>query len=164
MIELRAITPDDIKEIKDWPPYRGGFEQMNYALRDNGWLDEFRDRSDTRVYAVVKNSRVIGFSLLIVTAEGDAEFRVAIHPDRTGKGIGRTATLATVERGFRQLDLDRVHLIVRKNNHRALKLYESVGFVQTGESVHTIQGKDIPFIDMDMTSDQFDDLKTGEDA
>ncbi len=42
MIQLRPIIPEDISEI-NWPPYLGGFEQMDYALRNNGWLDEFRD-------------------------------------------------------------------------------------------------------------------------
>ncbi len=164
MIELRPITAGDVDEIKRWPAYSNGFEQMDYALRDKGWLDEFRDRPQTSVYAVTTEGRMVGFCLLGVTGEDDAEFRIALHRDQTGKGTGRKATLATLERGFRELGLDRVHLIVRKNNPRALRLYESVGFLRTGESIHRIQGKEIEFINMAMTRDQYNELKMGEGA
>ena len=164
MIQLRPIRPEDIAEIKNWPPYTGGFEQMDYALRDNGWLDEFRDRPGTWIYAVESGNRMIGFSLLSATTDEEAEFRIAIHPAWTGRGLGREVTLGTLKTGFRHLNLTAIHLIVRMNNPRALKLYENIGFAATGESVHAIQGKDIEFIDMVMTREQFDNLKIEENA
>jgi diamine N-acetyltransferase len=164
MTKLRPISAEDIAEIKKWPPYGGGFEQMDYALRDNGWLDEFRDRSKTWIYAVELNNRVIGFSLLSITAGEDAEFRIAIHSGWTGKGLGREVTLATLKNGFGQLNVAKIHLIVRKNNPRASKLYKNIGFAATGESVHTIQGTRIEFIDMNITREQFNNLKMEESA
>ncbi len=164
MIELRPVRAEDIDEIKNWPPYHRGFEQMDYALREHGWLDEFRDRPRTRIYAVALNNRIIGFSLLSVTSEENAEFRIAIHPAWTGRGLGRKVTLSTLKTGFRHLNLAKIHLIVRKNNPRASMLYRSNGFVTTGESVHTIQGKRIEFINMEMTREQFNDLKIEESA
>jgi diamine N-acetyltransferase len=155
MIQLRPIRPEDIPEIKSWPPYLNGFEQMDYALRDNGWLDEFRDRPATWIYVVELSNQRIGFSLLSATAREEAEFRIAIHPDWTGKGLGREATLATLKTGFGHLILAKIHLIVRKSNLRALSLYKNIGFVTISESVHAIQGKDIEFIDMEMTMEQF---------
>lgn len=164
MIQLRPLRPEDIAEIKNWPPYNNGFEQMDYALRENGWLDEFRDRSKTWIYAAISNDHVVGFSLLSVTTGEAAEFRIAIHPAWTGKGLGSEVTIATLQAGFRQLNLAEIHLIVRKNNPRASKLYKSIGFVSTGESVHSIQGKEIEFIDMNMTREQFSDLRIKESA
>src|SRR5574341_2126841 len=93
MIELRPVRAEDIDQIQNWPRYHDAFEQMDYALRENGWLDEFRDRTRTWIYAVELNNRIIGFSLLSVTSEENAEFRIAIHPHRTGKGLGREVTL-----------------------------------------------------------------------
>jgi RimJ/RimL family protein N-acetyltransferase len=162
MIKLRPISDEDIAEIKSWPSYTDEFEQMDYALRENGWFDEFRGRAKTWLYAVESNNRLTGFSLLSITADKEAEFRIAIHPDWTGKGLGREVTLATLQTGFRQLNLARICLIVRKNNPRAAMLYKNIGFVTTGESVHAIQGKDIEFIDMNMTREQFDKLKFEE--
>jgi len=164
MVQLRPIRPEDIAAIKNWPPYCGGFEQMDYALREQGWLDEFRDKAGAQVYAVALNDRVIGFSLLGSATHGEAEFRIAIHPDWIAKGLGRAATLATLKMGFHQLNLVTINLIVRKSNPRAATLYKNIGFVSTGESVHTIQGKAIEFIDMAMSKERFRELKIEENA
>ncbi len=155
MIKLRTIRPEDVAEIKKWPAYTDGFEQMDYALRDNGWIDEFWNRPHTWFYVAEANKQVIGFSLLSITSGGQAEFRIAMHPNETGKGLGRQLTLATLNEGFRESNLKRIQLIVRKNNPRAAMLYKSVGFTKTGESIHTIQGKPVEFINMEMTKDKF---------
>lgn len=159
MIDLRPIGTEDIAEIKNWPSYSDGVEQMDYALREHGWLDEFWQRPNTWIYIARLIKQVIGFSLLSITSDGEAEFRIAIHPHHMGKGLGKQVTLATLKTGFQQLNLDRINLIVRKNNRRASKLYESIGFTTTGESVHAIQGKDIEFTDMVMTKEKFTDLR-----
>ena len=159
MIELRSITAEDATEIRHWPPYSGGFAQMDYALREHGWLDEFMSKPRTVIYVADLNRQIIGFSLLSITAEGEAEFRIAIHPRWIGKELGRKVTLATLEAGFQQLNLDRIYLIVRKNNPRAAKLYESIGFVTTGESIHAIQGKPVEFDDMVITKERFTNRK-----
>lgn len=155
MIELRPLTPEDIAEINSWPAYADGFAQMDYALRARGWLDEFSGRPGTTIYIAESDGQAVGFSILSIAGEGDAEFRIAIHPHRLGKGVGREVTLATLRAGFMLLGLDRIHLIVRKTNPRAARLYERVGFAQRGESVHAIQGEPIEFIDMDLTRKTF---------
>ena len=157
MIKLRSITAEDVAKIKTWPAYEDGFEQMDYALRDKGWIDEFRNNPDTLIYGAEEEGRIIGFSLLAMSAPGEAEFRIAIHPLLTGKGLGRQITLATLQEGFRHHMLNKVHLIVRKNNPRAAKLYESVGFKKTAESIHVIQGKPVEFEDMDMAKEEFNE-------
>jgi len=162
MIDLRPIAKEDVKEIKNWPPYSNGFAQMDYALREHGWIDEFINRPKTFIYIAELDTQIVGFSLLSIMAEGAAEFRLAIHPFWTGKGVGRKVTFAILKAGFQLLHLDRIFLIVRKNNHRATKLYESVGFVLTGESVHMIQGKYIDFDDMVITKEKFNQFNAEE--
>jgi ribosomal protein S18 acetylase RimI-like enzyme len=159
MITLRAITEEDIGEIESWPTYEDGFEQMDYALRKGGWIDEYRNRADTWFYVAELNKQVVGFSLLSVTAKGEAEFRIAIHPRRTGAGFGREVTLAVLKIGFCKLGMDRINLIVRKNNYRAIKLYERLGFKKAGESIHTIQGRLVEFFDMDVAKESFSQFK-----
>lgn len=155
MIDLRPITTEDVTEISNWPPYTDEFAQMDYAVREHGWLDDYMGRPNTWIYIADSNKQIIGFSLLSITAEGEAEFRIAIHPHWIGTGLGREVALAILETGFQQLNLDQIYLIVRKNNPRAAKLYESIGFVTTGESVHAIQGKRVEFKDMVITKERF---------
>ena len=49
MFTLRPITSDDIAIIREWPPYPPEFRDLDYALREGGWLDEYR-RKDRRGY------------------------------------------------------------------------------------------------------------------
>jgi RimJ/RimL family protein N-acetyltransferase len=156
MIKLRPITAEDAAEVKKWPPYTEGFEMMDYALRDDGWLDEYGKRQLTWIYKAELNGQAVGFSLLSTTAEGEAELRIAVHPRRIGRGLGRAIAVATIREGFHRMNLTRIHLIVRKENPVALKLYEKLGFMKSGESTRTIQGKIVEFITMHMSRENFD--------
>ena len=162
MVHLRPIGTVDIAEIKKWPAYGNGFEPMDYALRDHGWLDEYGQKPHAWIYAAELREQLIGFCLLDRTSETEAEFRIALHPHKTGIGLGKQVTLATLKIGFQQHHLDRIYLIVRKNNPPAAKLYENLGFSIRGQSIHAIQGKLIEFIDMDMSQRLFSKLNENE--
>ncbi len=85
-----------------------------------------------------------------MTAAGEAEFRVALHPDKTGLGLGGIITTQTLERGFSEIRLTRVHLIVRKSNRRAIELYRRLGFVHRGECRKIINNTATDFFLMDI--------------
>jgi diamine N-acetyltransferase len=155
MVELRPITAEDAAEVKNWPAYTEVFEAMDYALREGGWLDEYWGRPMTWIYTAVLNGQTIGFSLLSTTADKEAEFRIAVHPQWIGRGLGSQIALSTLNKGFCQHGMNRVHLIVRKENQAAFRLYEVLGFTRSGESTRVIQGKTIEFIDMDMSREKF---------
>jgi diamine N-acetyltransferase len=159
LVHLRFITAQDMAQIKNWPAYVDGFAPLDYALRENGWLDEYRDKPDTWIYIAEESLQVAGFCLLSLTAAGDAEFRIAIHPRKTGMGLGRKTAMATLEKGFGELNLDKIHLYVRKSNLPAIGLYQSIGFKKFSESTHTIQGKQIECDDMALTKEEFTHFK-----
>ncbi len=163
MIDLLPIKTEDVAEIKNWPVYDDGFAQMDYAMREQGWLDEFWHRPDTWIYVAKFNQQIVGFSLLGSMPEGKTEFRIAIHPHWTGKGLGKRVTIAALKAGLGQFNLDQIHLIVRRTNHRTAKLYKNLGFSTIGESNHIIQGKSIEFTDMVMTKENFYNLHPEED-
>lgn len=154
MIVLRALTAEDKELIKRWPAYQGVFAKMDYALREGGWLDEFIYQPHTFLFAAESGDQLVGFSLLALTGDADAEFRIALHPDWTGKGVGREATMCTLEIGFTLCSMKRIHLIVRKSNPPAMKLYQSMGFAICGESSHLIQGSMVEFFNMEMFAKQ----------
>lgn len=155
MISLRPLKDEDIAQIEAWPPYGDGFEQMDYALRQGGWIAAFKNRANTWLYIAESDNQAVGFTLLSATSKDEAEFRIAVHPQRTGMGFGREMTLQTLRTGFQSLGMHRIHLIVRKNNDPAMKLYERLGFRRTGQSVHVIQGQTIDFFTMDISKDVF---------
>lgn len=152
---LRALREDDVAGVNGWPPYPGDMAQMDYALREEGWLDECRARPDAFVYAVEEGDDLIGFTILLRTGAAEAEFRIALRPDKTGIGIGEGITRQTLQIGFEEHRFSRIHLIVRKNNGRGIRLYQRVGFVDRGECRREIQGVPVDFRLMEISREEF---------
>lgn len=59
-------------------------------------------------------------------------FRTLIGPRGRGRGLGTEAARLVVGHGFEQLGLHRIQLEAYAYNHRALRVYEKVGFVVEG--------------------------------
>ncbi len=155
MINLRALLDDDIPGIRAWPAYPEEFRDLDYAFRDGGWLDEFRSKPSAAIFLAVDGAQAVGFSLLSRDDYGGAEFRIALHPDRIGQGLGRTITLLTLARGFADPAVSAIRLIVRKNNPRAQKLYVSIPFRNTGDCIEDILGTPVPFYSMEIDRQTF---------
>ena len=82
MITLRPLQPEDIPLIRSWPPYPQEFGMLDYALRDNGWIDEYRERDNTEILVAEDECGLVGFSPLSAKTDTCAEFRIALHPGR----------------------------------------------------------------------------------
>ena len=132
------------------PAYPAEFADLDYALRPGGWLTEFGHRPDARLYAAEHGGELLAFSLLAMTAPEEAEFRIALRADRTGLGLGRAVTLATLQRGFVTRGLARIHLMVRTNHQRACALYRQLGFTPRGECRQNVNHRPTDFYLMDM--------------
>ncbi|MES5820965.1 GNAT family protein [Streptomyces sp. RG80] len=73
----------------------------------------------------------------VVLYEWDADarsctFRTLIGPRGRGRGVGTEAVRLLVGYAFEQLALHRIQLEAYAFNHRALRVYEKVGFVREG--------------------------------
>ena len=150
MLRMRLLNQSDMDEIKTWPEYPGDMSQMDYALRENGWLEEFRTKPDTFLYAAVAGENLVGFTLLARTGAEDAEFRIALRADQTGLGLGESITMETLRLGFQVHRFSRIHLMVRKNNSRGIRLYRRIGFVDRGECRKVMGGIPVDFWLMDI--------------
>ncbi len=146
---LRPLTLPDKQAIEQWPAYPDELSEMNYALRKNGWLDEFHDHPGNSVYAVMLDETLVAFTLLAGTGMQEAEFRIAVYPHYLGKGLGKQATLSTLHKGFQEHGLRRIHLIVRKTKPKAMSLYEKTGFRQYGECTRMVNGQSVAFYEME---------------
>jgi RimJ/RimL family protein N-acetyltransferase len=58
--------------------------------------------------------------------------RVMVDPDVRSKGLGRQMVTCVLAYAFGELDLHRVELGVWEQNERAIRCYESCGFVREG--------------------------------
>ena len=90
-----------------------------------------------------------------MTAPTEAEFRIALRGDKAGQGLGRIITDNTLAIGFNEIGLERIHLIVRKNNPRAIGLYRKIKFVSCGECRKTVNNKPAAFLMMSILKNDF---------
>jgi diamine N-acetyltransferase len=156
MIEkLTRLSRADQAEIRKWPPYEGHIADLDYALRDGGWLDQYPGSRRVRRLSYSQNCQLVAFSLLTDLAAGDAEFFVAVRDDRRRKGVGARITKLTIEYAFETLQLKRVHLKVRTWHIEAIRLYERIGFVRSGALTSAIQGSAVDFIAMELCAQQW---------
>ncbi len=148
MVVLYPIEQKDIVAIKKWPKYTGVHAQMDYAIRENGWLDCYCGVPNNYCFIAKIKELHVGFSILIYNGKREAEFRIAVHPDFVGSGYGKQIIRKTLQIGFNEYELNAINLIVRKNNFIAQNLYLDLGFTQQGEIVENIQGEDVEFFVM----------------
>ena len=155
MLTLRPLTPADAAAIKSWPRYPEEFHELDYALRNDGWLDHYVPGGSSDIFIGEDDGDPVGFSILTQNDGRCPEFRIAIHPEKLGKGYGRTLTRLTLAHGFSRTNCSCIRLIVRKNNERAQKLYEELRFQRTGECIEDVQGKPVAFYRMELSRDRF---------
>lgn len=155
MIALRPLTPSDIPCIQSWPPYPAEFQELNYAIRHGGWLDEYRTKRGTDILVADDGGEIAGFSLISREPGGMAEFRVALRPDRLGQGIGKAVARQTLAHAFSDPGIHAVRLIVRKTNPRAKRLYEVLHFTMTGDCIEEVHGVPVEFFAMEIDRGTF---------
>ena len=149
-ISLRPLAARDVQAIANWPAYPAEFADLDYALRPGGWLTEFGNRRDTWLYAAEHEGELVALTLLATTSPGEAEFRIALRADRTGLGLGTAITAVTLGQGFDALGLRRIHLLVRTKHHRAIALYQRLGFSRRGECRKVVNQRPTDFYLMEI--------------
>jgi len=156
---LREMAEQDIAVIQSWPAYPEEFKDLDYALREAGWISEYLGKKGTMIYVAEEQGVLIGFTILSIDdAEGEscsAEFRIALHPDILGQGTGEKLARTTVRKGFEELGLERIYLIVRRSNPRARKLYQHCGFRDTVEYRKEVNGIVVDFQEMELGRENF---------
>lgn len=149
-LALRPLTADDAAAIAAWPAYPAEFAELDYALRRQGWLAEFRGQPQATLFAAELSGDLIAFTLLAMDAAGAAEFRIALHPAWAARGWGGRIAELTLQFGFADCRLQRIHLIVRQSNQRAIALYRRLGFVDQGACCRDVNGRATAFFRMEL--------------
>ena len=151
MLELHPIQDQDVTVIRSWPSYPPEFAELDYALRVGGWLAEYLQKPGTWIYVAKQYEEIAAFTILSKTGEASAEFRIALRPDKLGQGLGKIIACMTLCKGFAEIGLSCIHLIVRKNNTRAIHLYQNLGFREAGMALKEVNGKQVEFLAMEIS-------------
>jgi RimJ/RimL family protein N-acetyltransferase len=104
-------------------------------------------------YIVACNERgeIVGHALLdpMPLARLAHVFRltIVVHPAHTAKGIGRAMMNDLLEWAQRDSRVEKIELLVRATNERAIRLYRSCGFVEEGRFTRRIKLGDGSYVD-----------------
>ena len=79
--------------------------------------------------AILVDGVYVGNIYLTDIDKETAEYHIFIgNKDYWGKGVAKQASCLLLDYAFNKLNLESVHLSVRKENNAAVKLYEKLGF------------------------------------
>lgn len=152
---LRSLQSEDAPSMLKWmhdPDTSKWFQRDFSSMSESDVLDfikKSKDISESIHLAVVdQDDSYLGtISLKHIDANHSGEYAISMTHDAQGTGAAEKATKAILDYAFHKLDLHRVYLNVRKNNVRAIRFYEKIGFTLEGvarDALYTEEG----FVDL----------------
>lgn len=124
---IRRMTEADLPAV----------QRTDAASFDPLWqnaLETIRRAFDQALYATVIESEqgILGYQLSTGGGQRAHLARLAVHPEAQGKGAGR-ALLSDLFRYITYAGISRLSVNTQSDNQASLNLYQSMGFVRTGE-------------------------------
>jgi len=155
-VELRPLQRDDIEALRIW---RNDASNSRYIRKlpeitpeaQASWFEAECEDNSSLTFAICVDDELVGSVSLYDLTDSSAEFGRLMVGKSKGKGIGRKATLATLDVAFNMLHLDNVKAEVSVDNMPALVIYVRVGFCITGKSFNEAAQMDEYKIEIDAT-------------
>ncbi len=130
-ITLREITPQNFRQCIDLKVADG---QENFVAANLMSIAQAKIYPTAKPFAVYHDNEMVGF-VMYGFDEDEEHFylgRLMIDAQHQGKGFGKAATLAVIEKMKQIEDCREIYLSFVPENTGAEKLYSSVGFERTG--------------------------------
>lgn len=119
---------------------RGGYSQVITPECELDWLKKVIANPDEYRCAILADGNYVGNIYLTDINEVSAVYHIFIGEKAYwGKGVAKQASKLILEYAFSRLDLQTVFLKVRKQNIRACRLYQSLGFLDVANEDDWIQ-------------------------
>lgn len=140
-VKIRPVKVKDAEDINDMRIMPGVFENImalptDRVCRTEEYLSSLSGNDYAYVAEIEEESKVVGFVNLNVSLNPRTRhvgsIGVIVNSDYQGMGIGRKLLENILYIGDSYLMLKRIELTVYTHNERAVKLYESLGFVIEG--------------------------------
>ena len=137
-IRLRKIKKSDFAYFLKWWKDKelinltSGFYEKSDVILTRYFLDIFKNTKDHH-YIILLGDKVIGHIALTHKGPDAFETQIIIGEKKFwGKGLGTEAIKKALKIAFSELGYSKAYLEVRPENIRAIKAYESCGFVKEG--------------------------------
>ena len=131
-VSLREITPANFKECVN---LKVGEAQRTFVAPNVMSIAQSKIYPTVSPMAVYAGEEMVGFAMFGLD-EDDGRFylvRLMIDEKQQGKGYGRAAALAVIEKMRENADCRVLYLSFVPENKGAEALYKSIGFEPTGE-------------------------------
>lgn len=125
---LALMTAADIPAVAEIEAQQHLTPWLESGFRDalhHGWPARVL-RDDARI-----DKPVLGYFVAMVAGDDEELLTITVAPEYVGQGYGRQL-LETLLNDAHARGAQRLLLEVRQSNHRAIRLYESVGFTIAG--------------------------------
>ena len=146
---FQPLTQEQAERIAFEWRYEGdyAFYNMDADEEDLASFLDADERGDT-TFAVLETNEMICFVTLQFESPGTVTIGLGMHPDLTGSGNGHrflTSILNWIEATY---GTRTVRLAVATFNKRAIRLYESLGFIPQDTFMQETNGGVYPFLSM----------------
>ena len=100
---------------------------------ERDWIKEKLD-SNAISFSMIEKSTgdFIGNIEIMSIKDGIGEIGITITPNKQNRHYGRKALKSIIEYGYQNLGIKGYELNVFSTNHRAIKCYKNVGFIEDG--------------------------------
>ena len=165
-VTLRPLTPDDAERMMTWfmdPDVRAdvGVRREPSLAYTEEWLASEADDDSRCARAIELDGEHVGNVVLdrIDRESGLARLSIYVGEEtRRGVGVGRGALRLMLRLAFDVLALRKVYLTVHAENRRAIRAYESSGFVLEGchRAEFELRGRWIDLLYFGVLREQFE--------
>jgi len=144
MIRLTAMKQNELGALEAWfneVSFLRYYDMLPAIPQSNQQLDayvkDFEESNEKILFAIRTNDteKLIGIAGFdeIIWSNGVATVFIGIgDANDHGKGLGTEAMALLLDFGFNELNFHRIQLSVISYNQAAIKMYESLGFIQEG--------------------------------
>jgi len=145
-VYIRKFEESDIPYKIKWINDEKNNKYLHYELplqydKTLEWFKNIQNREDRADYTIVYKNNPVGLiGLLNIDKKNKkAEYYICLGEEKyKGKGIAFFATKLLLDIAFKKLGLNKVYLFTEKDNIRAQKFFEKVGFKKEGLLKHDL--------------------------
>lgn len=141
--QFAVLTQPQAETIAYTWHYEGDYSFYNMEA-DKDDLAEFLDveQREQSVFAITSDEELVGFVSVVQTDAETVDIGLGMKPDLTGNGRGRTFVTSILDFVKATYSSHRITLSVAAFNVRAIRVYETCGFKQTGSFQQPTNGRD----------------------
>ena len=129
MIMLEELNVDNWLEVMELTVSEE--QKVIFPISNVYWVGISRYEEKTTLYAIKNDELYVGMVGIGYDEDGVSEYinPMMIDEKHQGKGYSKEAMLLAIEKLKSEYKVSEIHLGHRKNNMKAGKLYESLGFI-----------------------------------